>query len=395
MSSLLHTFSQNWRAGLTVALVSIPLSVSLAIASHATPVAGIITAIWAGLSTSLVGSSNYDVVGPTGALSGLIASCSMSHGCGSLPTLALVSGLIIFIIYALKLERYIHYIPEGVIYGFMLGVACIIMLNQINFACGLHGLPTHEKLIWNIWESLNHITALSWSSISIFGAFTIALFIIQYKFPYIPGIIVLTPLGIVLGYCAQINIIPISCATLQTTFGPIVMKLGELPTLQFSSALVFSGIAVALIAIIETLLSAKIADRITKTHHNARQEIVGLAVANIVSGLIGGMPATAALARTSLNIKSGATSKMAQGLSSIFIALISVLLLPWFSYMPEAVIAAILVFIAVRMIEREHFSLLYQHDKKSFCLAMIVALLCIVFDPMIGIVGGTAIFYAL
>jgi SulP family sulfate permease len=139
------------------------------------------------------------------------------------------------------------------------------------------------------------------------------------------------------------------------------------------------------------MMSAKIADGMTKTKHNPRKEMFGLGLANIVTGLMGGIPATAALARTSLNIKSGANNRFSAIVSSIAIALISLLLFQYFKYIPLTVVAAILVFVAVRMIEAEHFIRYFKYDKKGFILAGLVAFVTVYEDPIIGILFGTAI----
>ena len=130
MKNLLGFFAvnlkNNWKSGITVSLVSIPLSISLAVAANATPLMGIITAIWAGLLASILGGSNFNVVGPTGALSGILAIFAISHGADALPGLAIVTGLIIIIFFVFHLEKYIILIPSSVIHGFTLGVAFII-----------------------------------------------------------------------------------------------------------------------------------------------------------------------------------------------------------------------------------------------------------------------------
>lgn len=141
---------KNWKAGLTVALVSLPLSISLAIAANATPVMGLITAVWAGLVAALFGGSNFNVVGPTGALSGILAAFAIQNGVEMLPLLAIASGLVVLLAYALRWDRYIIFIPSCVMHGFTLGVAFIIGLNQLNFALGLSGLSSHEKFILNV-----------------------------------------------------------------------------------------------------------------------------------------------------------------------------------------------------------------------------------------------------
>ena len=155
--SILGNMRKNWKSGITVSLVSIPLSISLAVAANSTPIMGIITAFWAGLIASIFGGSNYNIVGPTGALSGILAMFAITYGVASLPALAIMSGLIILIFFILHFERYIILIPSSVIHGFTLGVAFIIGLNQLNSALGLQGLNQHEKFIRNVMESFTHI----------------------------------------------------------------------------------------------------------------------------------------------------------------------------------------------------------------------------------------------
>ena len=148
---------------------------------------------------------------------------------------------------------------------------------------------------------------------------------------------------------------------------------------------------VALIAILETLLSAKIADGMTHTKHNQRKEVLGLGIANIVSGLAGGIPATAALARTSLNIKTGATHRVSAIISVIGVVIISLFFLGYFKYIPLAVIAAILVFVAIQMVERKHYNKLWRYEKTGFFIALFVAFITVIVDPVIGILLGVAI----
>jgi SulP family sulfate permease len=386
--NLWNSIQANIQSGLTVALVSIPLSLSLAIASHTTPIVGIITAIWAGLVASLLGGSNFNIIGPTGALSGVLATYAIAHGAESLPLLAITSGLIILTAYFLHLEQYLVFIPASTIHGFTLGVACIIAVSQLNFALGITGLPAHEQCIDNLIESFKHLHTFSLPTSIIFLCSLAGLFASTYCIPRIPSAIILAPIGIALGYITHAGYLPYQLQTLGDRFGSISAHLATYPTFMYTSSLVQTSIVVALIAILETMISARIADSMTKTKHNKKKELFGLGVANIVSGFVGGMPATAALARTALNIKSGATHKVSAAIGSIAIALISLLFLTYFSFIPMAVIAAILVYTAYRMIEHEHFIRMYHLDKISFCISLLVAFITIYADPMIGLLCG-------
>lgn len=388
---ILENVKSNLKSGLTVSLISIPLSVSLAVASGATPVIGIITAIWAGLIASLFGGSNFNIVGPTGALSGVIATYVIVHGIGSLPMLSVVTGILIIAAFILKLERYLILIPSSVIHGFTLGVAFIIGLGQLNFALGLQDLEKHENFLDNLLESLGHISETSSVAVVVFALFLAGLFVFKKVTPKLPGAILLAPLGILLGYLSETGVLSFSLQTLGGKFGDIAFHLMEVPQFEFSLVLLKTAVVVALIAILETMLSAKIADGMTHTKHNGRKEMFGLGIANVVSGLVGGMPATAALARTSLNVKTGATHKTSGVISVISVAVISLLFLGYFKYIPLAVIAAILVYVAVQMVETEHYGKLWRYEKSGFLISFIVAAITIIVDPMYGILAGVSI----
>ncbi len=391
MNKLTSRLKANWKSGITVSLVSIPLSISLAVASGVGPVAGIITAIWAGLIASLFAGSNYNIVGPTGALSGLIASFVLSYGVAQSSMLALLSGILILIAYFLKFERYLIFVPSSVIHGFTLGVAFIIGLNQVNSALGLTGLTSHERFFDNVIESFTHLNSTSLSTFVVFTIFLASLLLLRKALPKIPGAILLSPLGIVLGYLCQVGFLPWKLDTLGTHFGSLTFNLVQVPSFSFSIPLLSTALTVALVSILETMLSAKIADGMTHTKHNERKEMMALGLANLASGLAGGIPATAALARTSLNIKTGATDRFSATISSCFIALISFFLFAYFSYIPMAVIASILVFTAINMVEMEHFGRFLKYEKSSFFIAMIVAIVTVYEDPILGILLGTAL----
>jgi SulP family sulfate permease len=382
---------QNWKSGLTVSFVSLPLSISLAVAAGATPLMGVITAIWAGLLASFFGGSNFNIVGPTGALSGILIVYAIKYGVSILPLLAILTGLITLIVYAFRWERYIVFIPSSVVHGFTLGVAFIIGLGQFNFALGLKNLPAHETLLENLMESLKHLGAVHLATILLFLVGFIFLFVWRKYFTKIPGAVVLALVGILLGYLSQAGYVATQFQTLYSKFGDISGNLLALPKISFvfNQDILLGAVAISVVAILETLMSAKIADNMTKTKHNTRKEVFGVGIANIFSGLFGGIPATAALARTSVNVKSGANDKMSATVSSICIFIISAALLSVFKYLPLPVVASILVFTATQMVEREHFEKIYRNDKAAFLLAIVVAIITVVEDPIMGILIGS------
>jgi SulP family sulfate permease len=206
----------------------------------------------------------------------------------------------------------------------------------------------------------------------------------------IPGVIVLAPVGILLGYLSQVGIIDVQFQTLFSKFGDISGSLWSIPKINFifNKEIISGALAVSLVAILETLLSAKIADGMTKTKHSSRKEVLGLGLANIASGIFGGIPATAALARTSVNIKSGASDRMSATISSLCVLIISVAFLFLFKYLPLAVVASVLVFTAMQMVELKHFAKIYRNDKSAMFVFVAVAIITVVEDPMMGILAG-------
>jgi SulP family sulfate permease len=211
---LIKKIKENWKSGLTVSLISLPLAVTLAVASHATPVQGVITAIWAGFVSALFGGSHYNIIGPTGALSGLLASYAIIHGQQVLPTLAIMSGIMIFVAYFFKLEKYLVFIPSCTIHGFVLGIAFIIMFNQLNFALGLLQVPLHENFTQNMIETCKHLPEFSLVAVIIFACSLSVLFALTKLLPTIPGAIVISPFGILLGYASSRHLISLNLQTL-------------------------------------------------------------------------------------------------------------------------------------------------------------------------------------
>lgn len=388
-TNFLGLFKQNWKAGLTVALVSIPLSISIAVASGASPVNGIITAVWAGLIAAFFSASKFNIVGPAGALTAILAAAALQFGPVALSSIAIIAGVIIIAAWALRLDKYITYIPSSVIHGFTLSVAIVIALNQLNFAFGIQGLPKHPHFISNVLETLRNIQLADPAITGFFILSLVFLFALLRFAKKVPGAVVLAPIAILFGYLAQKGILPFDLITLGEVFPNLHLSIFSIPDLSFSNEYVLPACTVALVAILETILSAKIADKMTRTKHDQRKEILGLGLANIGSGFFGGLPATGVFVRTSLNARSGATSKVAQGINSVAVAIISIVLLSAFNYIPMAAIAAILIFAATRMVEMHHFKRLYAGDKAAFAIALITAAIAVYADAMIGILVGT------
>ncbi|MES2436731.1 MAG: SulP family inorganic anion transporter [Patescibacteria group bacterium] len=392
MNGIVDQLKKNWISALSVALVSVPLSLSLSIASGAGPVAGVITAIWAGLFAGIFGGSKFNIVGPAGALAGILASIAFVYGAAVLPLIAIVSGFMILVVWFFKWDRYLIFVPSAVVHGFTLGVALTIGFGQLNFALGLKDLPKHEHLISNILESLKHIAfSQTWSVIPFIVGLGLMFTILKYK-PRWPNTVIVAALGILFGYLTSIGTIPLTIDTLFTKFGDLILRPFNIPTLSrdmFNQVIFQYSAVVAFVVVLETLISAKIADGMTKTKFKQRKEVLGVGLANIAAGIFGGIPASGVFARTAINVKSGATSNWSQIINAVFVAILAMVLLPGFKFIPLSVIAAILVYASIRMVATHHFKKLYKFDRSAFWISMAVAIITVVYDATAGILVGT------
>lgn len=385
---------QNWQSGVTVALVSVPLSLSLAIASGAPPITGIITAVWAGLISAFFCASDYNVIGPAGALSGILMAFTQQFGAEALPALAVVSGLGILLFWLLKWDRYLVFIPGSVMHGFTLGVALTIGLGQLNFALGLRNMPSHPHFLENFWETILHLPAAHFPSV-IATAATIGILWLFIRFaPRVPGAIVAAGIGIVIGKMASMGLLDLGLLSIQQKFGELHGNIILVPAFSLdwlNTAFFHTAATVTIVAVLETLLSGKIAGMMTKTKFSEGREVFGLGLANIASGFLGGLPATGVLARTALNVKTGAKSRVSSGINALVVAVLSLLFFGWFQYMPLPVVAGILIVAAIRMVETEHFVTLFRFNIYDFFLAMTVGVLTAAVDALVGLSVGAIV----
>ena len=387
----------NWKSGLTVAFISIPLSLALAIASGATPVQGIITALWAGLIGAFLGGSPFNIIGPTGALSGILISFAITNGSFALPVIAILAGIIIFIFYIFKFDKYIIFIPRSVVQGFTLGVAFIIAFGQLDSILGVTGVVKTENIIENIVATLSHFSEIRWSVFAIFILSVLFIFIWDKLIKKLPGSIIIAFIGIIAAIILNKTNSTYSLTVLSDKFPDIKPVFFENFYNKFDLSVFMTkkiwatAFAVAVIGILETLLSGQIAKQMTIVPFNRSKEVLGLSIANLGSGLMGGIPATAALARTALNIKSGATSRVSGILSALFLAIIVLFLLTFFKMLPMVIIGAILFVVAIRMSEVKHFIKLIYNEKAAFAITTTVAVITVVEDPITALLVGSFI----
>lgn len=402
-------FLENSLPGLTIATVSLPLSIALSVASGVGPTAGIITSIWASFFAAIFASSKYNIIGAASGLIAIIAPFVTSFdGVESIyliTYLSIASGLLIFAIYILRLDKFLSYIPSSVMYGFSVGIALVVMFGQIPAILGIpkdimtHG---HDHNFEKILEPFKHLIHSNWLSIILFISFLGLTLIITKYLKKIPAVVLVAPLGIVVGYVLSLAQVKdsIKLPVLYTlgsefknfSFNPFQINLipKDLSTFSIFTQPLFwqSALTIAIIASLETLITAKIADKQTKSRCNTSIELRGLSIANIASGIFGGIPAAGVFLRTGLNIKSGATSRLAQGLAGLFTLILGLIFIDYFKYMPMAIIAAILCKVAAGLIDLKEGQKYWKFDKPSLFVGMAVAVLTVALDASLGILLG-------
>ena len=406
MRDYINNIQVNLKSALSVALVSLPLGIALAVASGVSPIIGVITGIWASIVAAIFGSSNYNIVGAASGLIAIIAPFVAIFGDGKVALLAFMSGFFILLIQFFKLEKYLTYIPSSVMYGFSLGIALVVGLGQLAAALGMDKNKLSEGrelhfLAKNL-EPLRHLDQVYLPALVLFIFSFGLLFLLSKILPKIPAVVIVAPIGILVGYITDLmfrnGMGNIKLDTLQSSFGTLEFQLFNLPKISeinpadfFNPILLQAAFVVAIIASLETLITAKLADKMTGTKFVAGKELQGLGLANIVSGLFGGLPATGVFLRTGLNIKNGATHKVSQLLSGIFTLVLALLFLPAFNYLPLAVIAAILVKVSLGLIELKELKRYLDFDKASLTVAILVAGITLIEDASIGVLVGVAI----
>lgn len=383
-------------AGLTVAIVALPLSMAIAIASGATPAMGLYTAIVGGFLVSMLGGSRFQVGGPAGAFIVLVAATVQAHGIEGLIVATMLSGVIMAAVGLLRLGTYIKFIPYPVTVGFTAGIAVIIFASQIGEMLGLTFAapepgPLLEKLP-AIWAALPTITP---AAFSITVATVLLIVGIRHLRPNWPGMLIGVGVTSLLAALFGLDV-----ATIGSRFGGIPSSLPS-PTLpEFDLALVQavipSALSFALLGSIESLLSAVVADGMTGRRHRSNCELVAQGVANIVTGLFGGFCVTGTIARTATNVRAGAHGPIAGMLHAVFLLLFMLIAAPLAAYIPLASLAGVLAVVAWNMVERQAVVTLFRASRGDMAVLSITFLLTIFRGLteaiIIGFAAGSVLF---
>jgi SulP family sulfate permease len=341
-------------AGLIVGIVAIPLAIAFAIASGVGPAAGLVTAVVAGLAVALFGGSRVQIAGPTGAFVVIVYGVVAQYGVDGLLVATLMAGVILFLFGLFRMGQVIKFIPHPVITGFTAGIGAIIFLGQIKEVLGLSGVDIPAETVPRVLALVaNAHLANPWAVG--FAVGTVVVILAAKRFvPRIPGpaiaLVVFTVAAAYLG-------LPVE--TVQARFGDLAagLPLPSIPTVSLEriGELVPAALTIALLGAIESLLSAVVADGMIEDRHDSDQELMGQGIANLVSPLFGGIPATGAIARTATNVQNGATTPVSGVVHSVFILVFATFFSVLIGAIPMAVLAGILIVVAYNMSEIPKF----------------------------------------
>ncbi len=376
-------------AGVIVAIIALPLSIALAIASGVGPERGLYTAIIAGFVIALLGGSNVNISGPTAAFATIVAGIVATQGFDGLVIATILAGIILVLMGVFKLGSLIKYIPYTITTGFTAGIAVTIVVGQIkdflglSFGEGVSPIETAEKL-----EAI--IDSISTFNLTAFivGLVSVAILVIWPRLKYvnkIPGSLVVVILG-----SLAVGIFDLDVNTIGNQVSAGLPKF-SLPVLSFDRIidLIPDAFTIAILAAIESLLSCVVSDGMINDKHNSNTELVAQGVGNICSGLFGGIPATGAIARTAANVKNGGRTPIAGIVHAVVLFLVLVVLMPLASWIPMPVIAAILFVVAYNMSEWRHFVHICKTATAGEVLVLVATfLLTVVFDLVVAIAAG-------
>ena len=381
-------------AGLIVAIIALPLSIALAIASGVSPEKGLYTAIVAGFVIAFFGGSAVNISGPTAAFATIVAGIVAQHGIDGLVIATLMAGIMLILMGVCRVGSLIRYIPHTITTGFTSGIAVTIVVGQIKDFLGLtypegtHAIETMEKL-----EAVAaSIGTLNWQALLV-GLLGLAILILWPKVSKkIPGSLIAVVVGVLV-----VKLIGMEVNTIGDLY-TISRSLPSfsLPAVELSSLwpLVSSAFTIAILAGIESLLSCVVSDGMIGDRHNSNTELIAQGLGNIASGLFGGIPATGAIARTAANVKNGGRTPVAGMVHALVLLLVLVLLMPYAAWIPMPIIAAVLFIVAYNMCEwREFVHICKTSGVHDICVLVLTFALTVIFDLVVAIICGLILAY--
>lgn len=388
-------------AGVTVAIVALPLAIGFGITSGLSATAGIATAIVAGFIAALLGGSRFQVSGPTGAMTVVLIPVISKYGVSAIPVLGVMAAIVLLLMAALRLGQFIKHVPGPVVEGFTVGIALLIMLQQFPYALGVakgEGDRTVISAIHTVQDALS--AGLKWQTISVVAItllikFNIVKILEKFHIkPYVPAsfsaLAVTSLIVVALNFdVARIGDIPRN-----------VVKWAppSLSGIDFTGLLA-PALSIALLAAIEALLAARVADDLANVPEDKEfkpnQELMGQGLATIASSFVGGMPSTGAIARTSVNVRSHANSRIAAMIHAAVLLIITLFLAPVFSQIPTAAIAGVLIGTSFRIFNKATMLEIFSSTKSNTAIFLVTAVVTLGVDLIWGIIAGVASYLVL
>ena len=387
-------FIKDIIAGVIVAIIALPLSIALALASGVEPACGVYTAIAAGFVVSFLGGSRVQIAGPTAAFASIVAGIVATQGMSGLFIATIMAGIMLILMGIFKLGSLIKFIPNTITVGFTAGIAVTILIGQIKDFLGLtyaEGVKPVEALE-KIEANIHAMSTFSWQALLV-GVVCLAILIIYPKFEKrVPPSLIAVVVG-----ALMVKFIP-GLDEGVFTIGELYTIPTGLPSIDFSgmeislakiTELLPDAFTIAILAAIESLLSCVVADSMVNSKHNSNAELVAQGAGNIASVLFGGIPATGAIARTAANAKNGGRTPVSGMVHAVVLLLVLLFLMPYAELIPMPTIAAILFMVAYNMSEWKKFVRIVKTAPKSDTIVMVITfVLTIVFDLVIAIEVG-------
>jgi SulP family sulfate permease len=375
-------------AGLTVAIVALPLSIAIAIASGVSPDRGLYAAIIGGFLVSLLGGSRFQIGGPAGAFIVLVAATAQRHGVDGLILATFLSGLILLAIGFLRLGTFIKYIPYPVTVGFTAGIGVIIFASQLRELLGLRlDGPEPGPIIPKVAALAEALPTVNAAAVAV-AVLSVATIVLVRRFrPHWPALLIAVVLAGLVTWAFGLQV-----ETIGSRFGgiPSALPLPQLPAFSTDKvmAVLPDAFAFALLGGIESLLSAVVADSMTGRRHRSNCELVAQGVANVGSALFGGICVTGTIARTATNVRAGARGPVSGMLHSVFLLLFMVVAAPLASYIPLAALAGVLALVAWHMVEKHAIASLLRASRGESVVLLVTFLLVVFRDLIEGILVG-------
>ncbi len=379
-------------AGIIVAIIALPLSIALALASGVKPEQGLYTAIVAGFVIALLGGSRVQISGPTAAFATIVAGIVATKGLEGLAVATVTAGVILILMGLLRLGKPIKFIPHTITVGFTGGIALTLLIGQVKDFAGLTFTHSPIETIEKLTEVIKTIGTINWQAVLI-GAISLVILIVWPKIKYInkipPSLIAVIVASALVGLLdMKVN-----------TIGSLYTVSSSLPKFNIPNFNLFvemlpNAFTIAALAAIESLLSCVVSDGMINDKHNSNTELIAQGAGNICSALFGGIPATGAIARTAANVKNGGKSPISGIVHAVVLLLILVVLMPYASLIPMPAIAAILFVVAYNMSEwREFLHIIKTSHFTDILVLVTTCILTVVYDLVVAIAVGMVMHY--